>query len=106
VFGIIFQAIPGRLGEYITNKLQVPTIGIGSGAGCDGQLLILHDMLGLFERFAPGFSRKYLDLAGVLGETFDRYARDVRTGVFPTEEHTSSISDEIMSGIETAFGSP
>jgi 3-methyl-2-oxobutanoate hydroxymethyltransferase len=101
----ILEALPGKLGEYITKKLHVPTIGIGGGAGCDGQLLVLHDVLGLFERFTPKFAKEYVDLAGILRDTFETYAKEVHAGEFPTEEHVYSTSDEVMSKIEAEFGS-
>ncbi len=105
VFAIILEAIPGKLGEYITSRLRVPTIGIGGGSNCDGQLLVLHDVLGLFTRFAPRFSKAYIDLATILRETFETYAREVRAREFPTEEHTYGISDEIIAEIKADFES-
>ncbi|MGD2166328.1 MAG: 3-methyl-2-oxobutanoate hydroxymethyltransferase [Anaerolineae bacterium] len=104
-FAIILEAVPGKLGEYITGRLHVPTIGIGGGPGCDGQLLVLHDVLGLFTRFVPKFSKKYVDLAGILSKAFETYQREVQAGEFPTEDHTYGMSDAVMASIEAEFGS-
>lgn len=105
-FAIILEAVPGKLGAYITKKLDVPTIGIGGGPDCDGQLLVLHDVLGLFTRFVPRFSKKYVDLSKILTETFEMYAKEVRTGEFPTQEHTYGVSDEVIADISAEFGTP
>ena len=93
VFSLVLEAIPARLAALITRKLRIPTIGIGAGAGCDGQVLVAHDMLGLFDRFAPKFAQKYASVGDVMRAAFEAYHADVRAGVFPTEAHSFLLSD-------------
>lgn len=105
VFSIVLESVPARLAALITRLVSVPTIGIGAGAGCDGQVLVTHDLLGLFDRFTPKFAKKYADLAAVMRTAFQSYAADVRARAFPTAEHAFSISDEVWAAIEQEFGS-
>jgi 3-methyl-2-oxobutanoate hydroxymethyltransferase len=93
-FSIVFETIPARLASYISEKLEIPTIGIGAGVGCDGQVLVTHDLLGLFDRFTPRFVKKYADLHGIMEEAFSNYKQEVEAGSFPGEEHSVDISDE------------
>jgi len=85
VFGIVLEKVPAALGTEISRSVDVPVIGIGAGPGCDGQILVTHDMLGLYTRFHPRFVRRYAHLADAMHEAFERYAQDVRTGDFPSE---------------------
>ncbi|MFQ5588280.1 MAG: 3-methyl-2-oxobutanoate hydroxymethyltransferase, partial [Nitrospiria bacterium] len=85
-FSIVLEGIPMALARKITNRLQIPTIGIGAGPHCDGQVLVLHDLLGLFTRFHPKFVRRYADLTAIAADAFARYKSDVLSGKFPTEE--------------------
>jgi len=103
-FAIIFEAVPGKLSAYVTKKLHVPTISIGGGPGCSGQLLVTHDVLGLFDRFTPKFAKQYVNLSQIMGETFTQYAQEVRAAQFPGPEHTYSMSEEVMAAIEAEFG--
>jgi len=103
-FAIIFEAVPGKLSAYVTKKLHVPTISIGGGPGCSGQLLVTHDVLGLFDRFTPKFAKQYVNLSKIMGETFTQYAQEVRAAQFPGPEHTYSMSEEVMAAIEAEFG--
>ncbi|MEW5870838.1 MAG: 3-methyl-2-oxobutanoate hydroxymethyltransferase [Chloroflexota bacterium] len=103
-FAIIFEAVPGKLSAYVTKKLHVPTISIGGGPGCSGQLLVTHDVLGLFDRFTPKFAKQYVDLAQTMRLTFDQYASEVRSGEFPGPEHTYGMSDEVLEAIIAEFG--
>ena len=103
-FAIIFEAVPAKLAAYATKKLHVPTISIGGGPGCSGQLLVTHDVLGLFDRFTPKFAKKYVDLAQTMRQTFDLYCNDVKSRVFPGEEHTYWMSDEVLAAVEAEFG--
>jgi 3-methyl-2-oxobutanoate hydroxymethyltransferase len=82
-FAVVLECIPAMLAERITAALPVPTIGIGAGAGCNGQVLVAHDMLGLFEGFRPRFVRRYAELARTVRDAAARYADDVRSGRFP-----------------------
>lgn len=94
VFSIVLESIPARLAALISSKLQIPTIGIGAGAGCDGQVLVTHDMLGLFERFSPKFVKKYASLYNDMVKAFQEYKTDVEKGSFPGPEHSVDLSDE------------
>jgi 3-methyl-2-oxobutanoate hydroxymethyltransferase len=104
VFAIIFEAVPAKLSAYVTRKLRVPTISIGGGPGCSGQLLVTPDVLGLFDRFTPSFAKKYQDVGTLMLNTFKQYAEEVQNGVFPGEEHSYKMSDEVLESIEQEFG--
>ncbi|MDE2181297.1 MAG: 3-methyl-2-oxobutanoate hydroxymethyltransferase [candidate division NC10 bacterium] len=94
VFAIVLEAIPGALARVITNRLMVPTIGIGAGPDCDGQVLVLHDLLGLFDRFVPKFTKQYANLAGIISDAVSRFRQDVIECRFPEAAHTFSIDQE------------
>jgi 3-methyl-2-oxobutanoate hydroxymethyltransferase len=104
VFAIIFEAVPAKLSAYVTRKLRVPTISIGGGPGCSGQLLVTPDVLGLFDAFTPSFAKRYQNFNGLMKETFAQYAEEVRSGVFPGEAHSYKMSDEVLETIEKEFG--
>lgn len=93
-FALVLEAVPDRVAELISHKLAIPTIGIGAGAGCDGQVLVSHDLLGLFDRFTPRFVKKYADLHGEMLRAFTEYRQDVTVHRFPAEAHTYSIPDD------------
>lgn len=93
-FSIVLEAVPDRVAAYITEQLTVPTIGIGAGAGCSGQVLVWHDMLGLFARFQPKFSKQYVDVGAAITEALKAYAAEVRAAQFPAREHVFTIKDE------------
>ncbi len=88
VFAIVLEAVPEDLAQKITRSLSVPTIGIGAGAHCDGQVLVLYDMLGLFSEFTPKFVRRYADLRGLALQACQRYKEDVDAGNFPNPDET------------------
>lgn len=88
VFGLVLEKIPGELAQAITAELTIPTIGIGAGAACDGQILVTQDMVGLFTRFQPRFVRRYLSLAENLREAFGSYVQDVRARSFPSSDES------------------
>jgi 3-methyl-2-oxobutanoate hydroxymethyltransferase len=88
VFSIVLEGIPSGLAERITGAVNVPTIGIGAGARCDGQVLVIHDMLGMLPGGVPKFVRRYADLHGVAAGAIRRWADDVRSGAFPSSEET------------------
>jgi 3-methyl-2-oxobutanoate hydroxymethyltransferase len=92
-FGIVLESVPGRLAAYISQKLTIPTIGIGAGAGCDGQILVSHDLLGLFDRFKPKFVKRYADLQNEMHRAFMEYNKDVKEHVFPGREHTIEMAE-------------
>ncbi|HEX7541176.1 MAG TPA: 3-methyl-2-oxobutanoate hydroxymethyltransferase [Anaerolineales bacterium] len=93
-FSLVLESVPARLAEMISKKLTIPTIGIGAGAGCDGQVLVTHDLLGLFDRFTPKFVRKYADLNTEMKNAFTTYIADVQGRAFPAQEHTVEMPDE------------
>ncbi len=92
-FSIVLESVPAQLAEYISMHLDIPTIGIGAGAGCDGQVLVTHDLLGLFERFTPKFVKKYANLHTEMQKAFAEYIAEVQGQSFPAEEHTVTMSD-------------
>ena len=93
-FALVLEAVPTPVATRITEALSIPTIGIGSGRGCDGQVLVYHDLLGLYEGKSPRFVKRYAELAATIQEALERFAADVRSGSFPEGEHTYSIPDE------------
>ena len=84
------------LAQMITDAVSIPTIGIGAGAGCDGQILVYQDMLGMFSDFTPKFVKRYANVGEVMREAFANYAAEVASGAFPTEEHTYKIKDDVL----------
>jgi 3-methyl-2-oxobutanoate hydroxymethyltransferase len=101
-FAIVLEAVPAQVAARITESLTVPTIGIGSGRGCDGQVLVFHDLLGLYDGKAPRFVKRYADLAAETRSALERYAADVRSGAFPGDEHTYSIPEDELAAFEAA----
>ncbi len=103
-FSIVLESVPARLAQLISQKLSIPTIGIGAGVGCDGQVLVAHDLLGLFDRFTPRFVKKYADLHGEMQRAFTEYIEDVQHRDFPGTEHSVSMDEreweELMREIE------
>jgi 3-methyl-2-oxobutanoate hydroxymethyltransferase len=92
-FALVLEAVPPPVAARVTELLSIPTIGIGSGAECDGQVLVLHDLLGLFETFSPRFAKRYADLGAEIRGALERFAADVRSGAFPAEEHTYAMPE-------------
>ena len=93
-FGIVLESVPDRIAEYITDQISIPTIGIGAGAGCDGQVLVTHDLLGLFDKFTPKFVRQYAQLHQDIDVALRSYKDEVESGEFPQAEHSFTISDK------------
>ncbi len=93
-FAVLLECVPDKVAEIITKKLKVPTIGIGAGPSCDGQVLVTYDMLGLFDRYTPKFVKRYADLTQDMIEIFQHYKRDVEEGRFPAQEHSYKISSQ------------
>jgi len=87
-FAVVLEGIPLDLAAEITSRLTIPTIGIGAGPHCDGQILVLHDVLGLCDRFVPKFAKHYAELWNAAGDAIGAYAREVRNGTFPTDAHS------------------
>ena len=95
-FAVVIEAVPAALAQMITDAVSIPTIGIGAGAGCDGQILVYQDMLGMFSDFTPRFVKRYANVGEVMREAFANYAAEVASGAFPTEEHTYKIKDDVL----------
>jgi len=93
-FSLVLECVPEKIAEIITGKLKIPTIGIGAGVYCDGQVLVTHDLLGLFERFKPKFVKQYVNLSPLILQAFQQYKEEVLSGKFPAKEHTFSINAE------------
>src|SRR5438067_12477245 len=93
-FAVVLEAVPAPVAAEITRRLTVPTIGIGAGPDCDGQVLVYHDLLGLTEGHLPRFVKRYASLSLEIREALEAYVHDVRTGAFPEEQHTYGIPDE------------
>ena len=93
-FGLLIECIPEKLAQVITESIAIPTIGIGAGVHCDGQVLVTHDLLGMFDKFTPKFVKKYADLSPIIKESIQQYNSEVRAGSYPGTEHSfSSDSD-------------
>jgi len=99
VFAIVLEGIPDVVAELITAEIPVPTIGIGAGPSCDGQVLVFHDLLGFEDRLRPKFVRRYADLGAAGIEAIGRYAADVRTGAFPADAETYHTSAEVAAAL-------
>ncbi|HVD12612.1 MAG TPA: 3-methyl-2-oxobutanoate hydroxymethyltransferase [Gaiellaceae bacterium] len=100
-FAIVLEAVPAPIAARVTEALSVPTIGIGAGGDCDGQVLVWHDLLGLYEGKAPRFVKRYADLAAEARRALETYAEDVRERRFPEEQHTYTIPDEELESFES-----
>ncbi len=103
-FSIVLESIPARLAQLVSRRLSIPTIGIGAGAGCDGQVLVTHDLLGLFDRFTPKFVKKYADLNGEMARAFTQYRTEVEGHSFPATEHSAEMPDEEWSALLADLG--
>lgn len=95
-FSVTLEGIPAKLASVITKKLTIPTIGIGAGADCDGQVLVYQDMLGMFSDFVPKFVKQFAQVGDIMKEAFGAYMKEVQEGSFPDEKHTYAINDEII----------
>ncbi|MCX8130225.1 MAG: 3-methyl-2-oxobutanoate hydroxymethyltransferase [Clostridia bacterium] len=100
VFAIVLECVPYRVAEFISNRLEIPTISIGSGAGCDGQVLVTPDILGMFRDFTPKHTKKYADMGAALIEAVKSYINEVESGVFPTEKNSFIVDDEVIKRLE------
>lgn len=95
-FAIVLECVPEKLATYISSQLTIPTIGIGAGAGCDGQVLVIQDMLGMYTDFTPKFVKQYVNLKSHIHEAVQSYCKEVKDGAFPEMKHTFKIDDEII----------
>ncbi len=95
-FAVVIEAVPEKLARLITEKLDIVTIGIGAGNGCDGQVLVYQDMLGMFSDFTPKFVKRYANIGELMTAAFRQYDSEVKSSDFPSEEHTYRIDDEVI----------
>ena len=98
-YSVVLECVPSQLARLITERLTIPTIGIGAGPDCDGQVQVFHDMLGLFADFVPRHARQYAKLADDMGEAFRRYADDVRSGAFPAEAESFTMNEQVLADL-------
>ncbi len=103
-FSVVLESVPARLAKWISHKLSIPTIGIGAGIGCDGQVLVTHDLLGLFDRFTPKFVKQYASMHSVMHEAFTNFIAEVEEKKFPGEEHSVTMKDEQWNALLKELG--
>jgi len=96
VFAMVLECVPSQLAKVITDSIAIPTIGIGAGKFCDGQVLVTHDLLGMFEKFVPSFVKTYANLAPQIRKAIDTFNRDVKSGEFPDEKHGFSMQIDVQ----------
>jgi 3-methyl-2-oxobutanoate hydroxymethyltransferase len=94
VFGMVIEAVPSQLAELISQRINVPTIGIGAGVGCDGQVLVTHDLIGQFDRFTPRFVKQYANIHGIMQDSFTTFKKEVESKKFPTDDHSTFMKDD------------
>jgi len=99
-FSIVLECVPDKIAEIITKKIKIPTIGIGAGLYCDGQVLVIHDMLGLFQRYTPKFVKKYINLSPMIAQAIEEYKNEVIESKFPDAEHSFTIKEEEFKKLE------
>jgi len=99
-FAIVLECVPDKVAGMITRRIKIPTIGIGAGVNCDGQVLVIHDLLGLFDRYTPKFVKKYLNLSPMILGAIEEYKREVIEGKFPSSEHSFNIKAEELKKLE------
>jgi 3-methyl-2-oxobutanoate hydroxymethyltransferase len=99
-FALVLESVPARIGAHVTAALRIPTIGIGAGPGCDGQVLVWHDLLGINEGVAPRFVKRYADVAGEIRRGLSAFAAEVRSGAYPADEHEYKIAGDELRAFE------
>ncbi len=104
VFSIALEMITSEVAKLISDSISVPTIGIGSGKGCDGQVLVIHDMLGIYDKIEPKFVKKYLSLSKEITQAIESYRKDVESGQFPAEEHSFSMEKTELEKLREDLG--
>lgn len=95
-FAVVLEAVPAKLASLITDRLSIPTIGIGAGNGCDGQVLVYQDMLGMFSDFTPKFVKRFANVGEIMTAAFQAYKQEVSEGTFPAQENTYTMDDSII----------
>jgi len=99
-FAIVLECVPGDLSKLITDKLSIPTIGIGAGPSCDGQVQVFHDMLGMLTDFKPKHTKQYTNLSDIIKRSISQYADEVRDITFPTSEHSYKLNQDILNELQ------
>jgi len=105
-FSIVIESVPSPVAALATRRVGIPTIGIGAGPDCDGQVLVLHDVLGLFGEFKPKFAKRYAELGPIVTEALGRFDAEVRAGTFPDAEHSFTMKESERAALERAFAEP
>ncbi|GAH21917.1 unnamed protein product, partial [marine sediment metagenome] len=100
VFGIVLETVPTPLATLITQKINVPTIGIGAGIGCDGQIQIINDILGSYTDFVPKHTKQYTKLADIMSSAITEYYNEVKAGTFPTDKQSFSMDESILAELK------
>ncbi|NJO84571.1 MAG: 3-methyl-2-oxobutanoate hydroxymethyltransferase, partial [Blastochloris sp.] len=95
-FAVVLESVPAPLAALVTDRLHIPTIGIGAGAGCDGQVQVFHDILGLFDAFIPRHTKRYAEIGAAMREAIVAYVQDVERGAFPTEANSFGMNEEVL----------
>jgi 3-methyl-2-oxobutanoate hydroxymethyltransferase len=104
-FAVVLELVPMRLAEMITQGLEIPTIGIGAGSGCDGQVQVFHDILGLFDQFLPRHAKQYAQVGKAMVEAIGQYVTEVQAGTFPTTEHAFRMDDRVIQAVSEGLSS-
>jgi 3-methyl-2-oxobutanoate hydroxymethyltransferase len=105
-FALVLEAVPAQVASRVSSALRIPTLGIGAGPGCDGQVLVWHDLLGINEGVAPRFVKRYADVAGEIRRGLEAFASDVRSGAYPTDEHVYKIGADELKAFEAELRRP
>jgi 3-methyl-2-oxobutanoate hydroxymethyltransferase len=105
VFSIALEMVSHEVAEIISESINIPTIGIGSGVGCDGQVLVVQDLLGMYEKIKPKFAKRYMNLSEDIVNSLENFKKDVETGVFPAEENWFSMNDDELKKLREQIGS-
>ena len=103
-FSIVLESVPDRVAQLVSRRLSIPTIGIGAGVGCDGQVLVFHDLLGYFDRFSPRHNKRYANLRQTIVEALETFRREVETRSFPTAENSFAIPDDEYEALLAELG--
>ena len=103
VFAIVLEGIPEDLARLITNTIKIPTVGIGAGGFCDGQIQVLHDLIGLYGADVPKHAKSYLNLKNVIRESLNQYKKDVKSGDFPSNKHTYKMDQSVLKKLKGAI---
>jgi len=98
-FAVVLESVPAQLAEMITERLHIPTIGIGAGIHCSGQVQVFHDILGLFDEFVPRHTKQYAHLSGEMRDAISAYVQDVQSGKFPTADNSFSMKDDVLAAL-------